>query len=397
MANRIKDALSPELYEYYKNHRSKYERFASDLVLLQAKLFKGMVDDKAFHVTKKKHGWEYECDCVTWLNDVTLKINTFSDFRKLYKNRLKKYQFKSPEYYAECEKIVAENDVEYVRSAMRAQSMRNYVARNYSAPMPQKDNYNARVISECEGNAKQLKQKENTELDMTYFIDENIIKYKAFDDSWKVTEVVDYRGYRLYKFIVGDYSEDGLLTNKAIISECVKWLAPQINGVNSFSLFEKKFADRLSHYKKSDKSYYLECHYLVLKEQNKAKENDIKRANGKMTDEDKDACWQIMFGFFISFFFLGIIAYVLKHLIALAFNLIATILVVILNMFHGVFCLLFNIDGDFWVGDFDVISPMNAWKAGGFIYGAIVVIIVFRCLYELIKDKCKKNNNNLRN
>lgn len=223
---------------------------------------------------------------------------------------------------------------------------------------------------------------------MAYYIDKNIIKYKAFDDSWKVTEVMDYRGRRLYKFIFGDYSEDGLLTNKAIILECVKWLAPQINGVNSFSRFEEKFADRLSHYKKSDKSYYLECYYLVLKEKNKAKENEIKRANGKMTDEDKGLCCQIMIGSMASFLIFGIIAYALKHLIALLFNLIATILVIILNIFHGLFCLLFNIDGDFWIGDFDAISPMNAWKTGGFIYGAIVLIIILGCLNELI---CSKN------
>lgn len=282
MANRIKDALSPELYEYYKNHRSKYERFASDLVLLQAKLFKGMVDDKAFHVTKKKYGWEYECDCVTWLNDVTLKINTFSDFRKLYKNRLKKYQFKSPEYYAECEKNVAENDVEYVRSAMRAQSMRIDVARNYSAPMPQKDNCN-----DC---------------------------------------------------VVGEGKE-----NKA-------------------------------------------------KEQDKAKENEIKKANGKMTDKDKDDCWMIMFGFFISFFFLGIIAYVLKHLLFAAWVFITFIGYCLINAAYAFLGIIFNFDtgsGTDWSTDI-IGTPLGVWKAGGFIYGAIVVIIVFRCLYELIKNKCKK-------
>lgn len=139
MANRIKDTLSPELYEYYKNHRNKYKRFASDLTLLQAKLFKGMVDDKVFPTTKKRHGWEYECDCTTWLNGATSKITTFNDFRKLYKDRLKNYKFKSPEYYDECERIVSENDVEYARNAMRAQSMRNYVARNYNAPMTQEE------------------------------------------------------------------------------------------------------------------------------------------------------------------------------------------------------------------------------------------------------------------
>ena len=110
-----------------------------------------------------------------------------------------------------------------------------------------------------------------------------------------------------------------------------------------------------------------------------------------MTDKDKEMCLQMMFGSFVSFFLLGIIAYALKHLIALVFNLIATILVVILNIFHGIFCLLFNIDGDFWIGDFDAISPMNAWKAGGFIYGAIVLIIILGCLNELTKNKCSKN------
>ena len=395
MTNRIKDVLQPELYEYYKSHRGKYQRFASDIALLQAKLFKDMVDNGV--LPKKKHGWEYECDCTVWLNDITLKINTFSDFHKLYKNRLKAFKFKSPEYYAECEKIVAENDVEFVRNAMRAKSIRNYVARNYSAPMPQEDNCNNHIVKVNEENTRQLKQEDNTEPDIEYNIDGNIIKYKAFDDSWKVTEVVNYRGYRLYKFIAGDYSEDGLPTNKAIELECMKWFALQNYGINSFSLFEKRFADRLSHYKKNDKSYYLECYYLILKdklkEQNKAKENEIKRANRKMTDKDKEMCLQMMFGSFVSFFLLGIIAYALKHLLFAAWSLITFIGYCLINAAYAFLGIIFNFDtgsGIDWSTDI-IGTPLGVWKAGGFIYGAIVLIIFFGCLNELIKDKCSKN------
>lgn len=386
MANRIKDILQPELYEYYKSHRDKYQRFASDIALLQAKLFKDMVDNGV--LPKKKHGWEYECDCTVWLNDITLKINTFSDFHKLYKNRLKAFKFKSPEYYAECEKIVAENDVEFVRNAMRAKSIRNYVARNYSAPIPQEDNYNNQVALECEDNTKQLSQENNT-IGMIDYIYRDNVRYKAFDDSWKVIELSGNRG-NTYEFVFEDHSEKGLLPDKLIERECAKWLSYQTGDAPSFYLFEKKFADRLSHYKKNDKEYYLECYYLLLKEQEKMEKKRVE-IEKKMTDKEKDECWMTMFISFMSFFFLGVIAYVLKHLIALAFNLIATILVIILNIFHGIFCLLFNIDGDFWIGDFDAISPMNAWKTGGFIYGAIVLIIIFGCLNELIKDKCSKN------
>lgn len=388
MANRIKDVLQPELYEYYKCHRGKYKRFASNIALLQAKLFKDMADNGVF--PKKKYGWEYECDCTVWLNDITLKINTFSDFHKLYKNRLKAFKFKSPEYYEECEKIVAENDVEFVRNAMRAKSIRNYVARNYSAPIPQEDNCNDRVVLESEGNTKQLKQIENTELDTTYSIDENIIKYQAFDDSWKVTEVVNYRGYRLYKFIAGDYSEDRLPTNKAIELECIKWFALQNYGINSFSLFEKKFADRLSHYKKSDKSYYLECYYLVLKEKNKAKENEIKRANKKMTDEDKGFCCQIIIGSMASFLLFGIISYVLKHLLFAVWTIITYVGYCLINAVYAFLGIIFNFDsgsGTDWSTDI-IGTPLGVWKAGGFIYGAIVLIIILVCLKELI---CSKN------
>lgn len=228
---------------------------------------------------------------------------------------------------------------------------------------------------------------------MAYYIDKNIIKYKAFDDSWKVTEVMDYRGHRLYKFIIGDYSEDGLLTNKAIILECVKWLAPQINGVNSFSRFEEKFAGRLSHYNKSDKSYYLECYYLVLKEKNKTKENEIKRVNRKMTNKDKEMCLQMMFGSFVSFFLLGIIAYALKHLLFAAWSLITFIGYCLINAAYAFLGIIFNFDtgsGIDWSTDI-IGTPLGVWKAGGFIYGAIVLIIFFGCLNELIKDKCSKN------
>ena len=311
MANRIKDTLSPELYEYYKNHRNKYKRFASDLTLLQAKLFKGMVDDKVFPTTKKRHGWEYECDCTTWLNGATSKITTFSDFRKLYKNRLKNYKFKSPEYYAECERIVSENDVEYARNAMRAQSMRNYVARNYNAPMPQEE-------------------------------------------------------------------DQSVSSQNRVIASCLSYKDRQVIP-NSISMQSNFLANE-------DKCEY--CPTIIEYEcncNNKDYTNDKQEKD--LRDNDKSECLIYCLTLIISFFVFGGIAYIFKHLLLLVWYLTGFIVVAILNIIHSIFCILFDIDGEMWIGDFPELSKIEVWQIGGCIYGFIVLAAICIKIYQAIKNR----------
>lgn len=381
MANRIKDTLSPELYEYYKNHRNKYERFASDLILLQAKLFKDMVDDKTFHAIKKRHGWEYECDCTTWLNGITLKINTFSDFRKLYKNRLKNFKFKSPEYYAECEKIVAENDVEFVRSAMRAQNMRNHVARNYSAPIQKKEEQ--RELSQPNSNTVCHSHSTKTNV-MTYYKNTNIVKYKAFYNSWKVVEMQDYRNFHIYRFVQGDYVEDGVLPNNVIIDLCVKWLSEVTGTPCSFKDFEEKYDDRLKHYSCKQKEYFLECYSIVTKE---------KTINENLQEETIKNEDYIEYGVFglssvISFFVLGGIAYLLKYILCFIWSVIVMILWCIcmsLYSLTGLFGYDFSVNDTLEPLDL-MMEPITIWKVGGWIYGSIVFVVTIYCIYNMLKS-----------
>lgn len=311
MANRIKDALSPELYEYYKNHRNKYKRFASDLTLLQAKLFKGMVDDKTFHAIKKRHGWEYECDCTTWLNDITSKINTFSDFRKIFKNRLKNFKFKSPEYYAECEKIVAENDVEFVRSAMRAQSMRNYVARNYNAPMPQEEDQSVSSQNRV------------------------IASYQSYKDRQVIPDSISMQ--------------------------------------SNFPANED------------------ECEYCPVITECECNRNNEDCANNKqekdLRDNGKTECLIYCLILIISFFIFGGIAYLFKHLLLLVWYFAGFIIVAILNIIHSIFCILFDINGDMWIGDFPELSKIEVWQVGGLIYGTFVLVVICIEIYQNIRNR----------
>lgn len=297
MANRIKDTLSPELYEYYKNHRNKYKRFASDLTLLQAKLFKGMVDDKVFPTIKKRHGWEYECDCTTWLNGATSKITTFNDFRKLYKDRLKNYKFKSPEYYAECERIVSENDVEYARNAMRAQSMRNYVARNYNAPMPQEEQPIPSLVSI-----------HTNQIDPVKAIDVNVVAESALNMLKPIEEN----------------------------QEKLKKIASQ----------------------------------------------------GRIIQKDDFEYAKFIFAAILSFFVFGGIAYIIKHLLLLAWFLIANIAICVINIICGLFCLIIGVDCGMmpFTPDY-IVDPLQIWQIGGWLYGTVVVVMVCVAIYYKIKNK----------
>ena len=253
MANRIKDALAPELYEYYKNHRSKYKRFTSDLTLLQAKLFKDMVDNKVFPAAKKKHGWEYECDCTTWLNSVTSKITTFNDFRKLYKNRLKDYKFKSPEYYAECERIVAENDVEFVKASMRAQSMRNYVARNYNAPMPSQENV-------------QIVKKEKQDITSSISGYPGILPH---DDKYdyRIEEEKSYGGYTTIPYIVTKHCKENVYSLQNWDCESVI-----TNNLHiTWEEFWRKYNDYIAGMNANSLNFKYQCYAIYLEEQYRIK------------------------------------------------------------------------------------------------------------------------------
>ena len=107
--------------------------------------------------------------------------------------------------------------------------------------------------------------------------------------------------------------------------------------------------------------------------------------------------FELCSAFLSLFFFFGIIAYALKLLLFAAWSLITFIGYCLINAAYAFLGIIFNFDtgsGTDWSTDI-IGTPLGVWKAGGFIYGTIVVIIIFRCLYELFKDKYNKSDNNL--
>ena len=294
MANRIKDVLQPELYEYYKSHRGKYQRFASDIALLQAKLFKDMVDNGV--LPKKKHGWEYECDCTVWLNDITLKINTFSDFHKLYKNRLKAFKFKSPEYYAECEKIVAENDVEFVRNAMRAKSIRNYVARNYSAPMPQEENCNERVVLESEGNTKQLKQFKKANGEKT---NEDRAMFGQFDYELK-KEWNYYKKKNVEYLITQNNKNDTSVWINSVLSSNLEDFCRVAYKIPLSAICER-YSDYLDSLPKDSKEFKLKVITIMIEDEENIKQLRFAYPYGDMSYKDCVEYVNVYFGILIGY------------------------------------------------------------------------------------------------
>ena len=83
----------------------------------------------------------------------------------------------------------------------------------------------------------------------------------------------------------------------------------------------------------------------------------------------------------------GGIAYVFKHLLLLVWYFVGFIIVAILNIIHSIFCILFDINGDMWIGDFPELSKIEVWQVGGWIYGFIVLAAICVEIYHAIKNR----------
>lgn len=389
MTKLIRDILSPEFYDYYKKNQVKYQKFVSDPVMLQAQLFKDMVDEGVFPSKKHKHNWEYECDCTVWLSNVLNKICTFDEFRKLYRDRLKKYKFKSPEYYAECERIVAEHDVEYVRKNMRAKSMRNYVARNYPVPTPL--------------------TKENTQI--TKSAKQTIISSSIFEQPWiqphnskyeyNIEEEKSYAGYDIIPYIVTKHCR-----------ECVYDIGKRdIRNIIESSLhitwkdFLGIYNDYIAGMDALSLDFKYQCYAIVLEKQYEqknhvgVKNNIIKAETNSNTLDSEDkfdnnlinfiyqhyrqlfnknyANLKINFSLIFSFFVFGGIAYVFKHLLYLLWFVVSNIAISLFNIVVWIFCLLFNLEGPSEMIDFNnMLSPLKVWQIGGWCYGIIITSVL---------------------
>lgn len=218
---------------------------------------------------------------------------------------------------------------------------------------------------------------------MAYYKNTHSIKYRAFDDSWKVVEMQDYRNYHIYRFVQGNYVEDGVLPDNVIIDLCVKWFS-EITGTScSFKDFEEEYFDRLKHYSSRQKEYFLECYSIITKEKAINENTKEKTIQNKNNFEHGLFC---LF-FIMSFFVFGGIAYVFKHLLLLVWYFVGFIIVAILNIIHSIFCILFDINGDMWIGDFPELSKIEVWQVGGWIYGFIVLAAICVEIYHAIKNR----------
>lgn len=218
---------------------------------------------------------------------------------------------------------------------------------------------------------------------MAYYKNTHIIKYRAFDDSWKVVEMQDYRNYHIYRFVQGNYVEDGVLPDNVIIDLCVKWLS-EITGTScSFKDFEEEYFDRLKHYSSRQKEYFLECYSIITKEKAINESTKEKTIQNKNNFEHGLFCLSLI----MSFFVFGGIAYVFKHLLLLVWYFVGFIIVAILNIIHSIFCILFDINGDMWIGDFPELSKIEVWQVGGWIYGIFVVVVICIEICQNIKNR----------
>ena len=378
MTNRIKDVLQPELYEYYKNHRSKYQRFASDIVLLQAKLFKDMVDSGAF--TKKKHGWEYECDCTVWLNDITLKINTFSDFHKLYKNRLKAFKFKSPEYYAECEKIVAENDVEFVRNAMRAKSIRNYVARNYSAPMPQEGNCNDRIVLESGSNTKQLKQFKRANGKIT---NEDRAMFGRFDYELK-KEWNYYKKKNVEYLITQNNKNDTSAWINSVLSSNLEDFCRVAYEIPLSAICER-YSDYLDSLPKDSKEFKLKVITIMIEDEENIKQLKLAYPYGDMSHEDCVDYVNVYFGILIGYGNFILFSFILKDVLYAIFCYLIALASFVLSFISILFCgIKDNYDsGVINLYEYATDDSFIFWK---WIVSVLSIVIVFAYIIFTLKN-----------
>lgn len=219
---------------------------------------------------------------------------------------------------------------------------------------------------------------------MTYYKNTHTIKYRAFDDSWKVVEMQDYRNYHIYRFVQGNYVEDGVLPDNVIIDLCVKWFS-EITGTScSFKDFEEEYFDRLKHYSSRQKEYFLECYSIIMKEK------AINESTKEKTIQNKNIFEHGLFCLFfiMSFFVFGGIAYIFKHLLALMVCLFGYMLWCIANILACIIGLLFNFDpGTLPLDTESIPDPLTIWQIGGWIYGIFVVAVVCGAIYHKIKNK----------
>lgn len=245
----------------------------------------------------------------------------------------------------------------------------------------------------------------------------NEVIYKAFDDSWRLERATSFSGNISYDFTIlgrrinnypSSFRSVFNLSKKDIENvtrTCAAFLSVKKKEKCTFEDFTKEYSERLRHYKKNSVKYYIDCYSICYMEKITAltkKMAYVDIPNDSAVLEDKEELkkipsqyrspvrdlgedpWYFNLILIASFFSLGAIAYIFKHILAFFWFVIAYICFWLIHAAYYIFCLLFAIDGDMILFDpLNIMAePLTAWQIGGWIYGTIVVGILLWQLFH---------------
>lgn len=450
---RIKDALEPQLYEYYKNHRSKYQRYSQDLPTLRLRLFHDMVEDGSYKSERQKKFDPFvEHKCSLWLSKITGESKNFDDFRKAFRNILKNYKYKSEKYYRVCEQIVNENRFSLMQEDKPSMQQNTEQLKNKSrlfnnTPNRHPINIDGDIVYKkmdnreipfikigdilktapsdnavCEGCVSYMKAKFGEDFgidDFCEYYSVELSSYKKWSNKWKLVclkicgenriptsslrnknanrtpididndIVIKRMDNRPFPFLRIDGVLRLPLSYWNIKEMCEKWIKRKFGDEYGFDDFCSYYDVELSRYPKASQQWILVCMKICSGTNNP---RSFAADKHFISADNKSENIITILEFILLYFGLGGIAYVFKHLIAFFLSLALFIICCLWNVFICLFCVLFNCDiPEFSDFSKTIIDPISIWKFGGLFCGVILIII----LASLISDIITKKDDNI--
>lgn len=229
----------------------------------------------------------------------------------------------------------------------------------------------------------------NSKLDINRFIMKyydvpNEVMYKAFDDSWRLERATSFSGNISNEFYVlgrrmdyfpsgfGSFSKFDKYDIENVTRGCIYFLSNKKGKECTFEDFTKEYSERLKHYKWNSKEYYMDCYSICHMD-------EMTALNKKQRKEDNLVSLYTCLGLIASFFVLGGVAYVFKHIIAFFWYMLSNICILLFNIVIQIFCILFDLESPSGIvdgGNWNMVSPLEVWQIGGWIYGIFVVCVL---------------------
>lgn len=320
---RIKDALESQFYEYYKNNRSKYQRYSQDLPTLRLRLFHDMVEDGSFKSERKKKFDPFvERKCSVWLSEITGETKNFDDFRKAFRNILKRYKYKSEKYYKVCEEIVNENNFWLIQE---------------DEPLSQ--NTKQEKDKPSLQNAQQEKRK-------TVLFNDTPNRHPINIDNDIVYRRMDNREIPFIR--INGFSKMAP-NNEVICEKCSNYMKVKFGEEFGFDDFCEYFDIELSSYKKWSNKWKLVClkicdenRIIAQTKTNEIKGDDIVTTQDTSIFESVKSFLLYTFAYWVSFSLVGLILYNLRTIINYIFFLLSNIVVLLIEGIIEIISLLFT-------------------------------------------------------